>query len=151
MRLSGSPDSGGYLTGCWGGSVTLRSPRNTPLGRTVGLVAQTHWGSLWLMFCNISNHPLPIPITPIPPIAADPAYTYPTTPRGPCAPLCRGISPTLPDARTDSSPAQPTHTAPPTLEVTQRLSDRRETDSCGFVLGRGRAVRWGTPSGDPKG
>ena len=42
----------------------------------------------------------------------------------------------VPDAHTDSSPAKPTHPAPPALEVTQRLSDRRETDSCGFVLGR---------------
>ena len=59
-----------------------------------------------------------------------------------------GVSfPTLPDARTDSSPEQPTHPAPPILEATQRLSDRRETDSCGFVLGRGRAVLWGTPLG----
>ena len=33
----------------------------------------------------------PTPITPIPPIAADPAYTYPTTPRGPCTPTRRGI------------------------------------------------------------
>ena len=40
VRLTGSPDSGGYHTGCRGDSVTLRSPGNTPLGRTVGLVAQ---------------------------------------------------------------------------------------------------------------
>ena len=56
----------------------------------------------------------------------------------------------VPDACTNSSPAQPTHPAPSTLEVTQRLSDRRETDSCGFVLGRGRAVRWGSPRGNPQ-
>ena len=40
VRLVGSADSGGYHTGCRGDSVTLRSPGNTPLGRTVGLVAQ---------------------------------------------------------------------------------------------------------------
>ena len=91
--------------------------------------------------------PVPTPITLTPPIPADPAYTYPTTPRGPCTPTA-GISfPTLPDAHTDSSPVQATQPAPPTLEVTQRLSDRRETDSYGFVLGRGRAVLWGTPLG----
>ena len=36
--------------------------------------------------------------------------------------LPAGVSfPTLPNAQTDSFPEQPTHTAPPTLEVTQRL------------------------------
>ena len=45
VRLAGSPDSGGYPTGCRGDSVTLRSPGNTPLGSTDGLVAQTRWGN----------------------------------------------------------------------------------------------------------
>ena len=40
VRLAGLPDSSGYTKGCRGDSVTLRSPGNTPLGRTVGLVAQ---------------------------------------------------------------------------------------------------------------
>ena len=40
MRLAGSPDSGGYPTGCRDDSATLRSPGNTPLGRTDGLAAQ---------------------------------------------------------------------------------------------------------------
>ena len=31
VRLTGRPDSGGYLTGCRGDSVTLISPGNTPL------------------------------------------------------------------------------------------------------------------------
>ena len=143
VRLTGSLDSVGYPTICRRDSATLKSPLNTLLRSTDGLVAQTRWDNLQPMFCNTSDYPFPTPITPIPPIAADPAYTYPTTPRGPCTPTRRGISPTLPDAHTDSSPAEPTHSAPLTLEVTQRLSDRRETDSCGFVLGRGRAVLWG--------
>ena len=37
MRLTGSPESGGYQTGCRGDSVTLRSPGNTPLGQTDSL------------------------------------------------------------------------------------------------------------------
>ena len=46
MRLTGWPDSGGgYLTGCRGDSVTLRSPGNTPLGSTDGLVARTRWST----------------------------------------------------------------------------------------------------------
>ena len=47
MRLTGWPDSGGYQTGCWDDSATLRSPGNTPLGRTDGLVAQTRWAPRW--------------------------------------------------------------------------------------------------------
>ena len=43
VRLVGWPDSGFYPTGCRGDSVTLRSPGNTPLGQTDGLVAQTRW------------------------------------------------------------------------------------------------------------
>ena len=41
VRLTGSPDSGGCPTGCWGLWATLRSPGNTPLGWTDSLVAQT--------------------------------------------------------------------------------------------------------------
>ena len=38
VRLTGSVDSGvGHPTGCRGDSATLRSPGNTPLGRTDGL------------------------------------------------------------------------------------------------------------------
>ena len=93
---------------------------------------------------------LPTPTTPHHRIAIPPHTGTARRWGGPCTPTV-GISfPTLPDAHTDSSPAQPTHPVPPTLEVTQRLSDRRETDSCGFVLGRGRASRWGTPRGDPQ-
>ena len=40
LRLTGWPDSGGYPTGCWGDSVTLRSPGNTPLAWTDELIAQ---------------------------------------------------------------------------------------------------------------
>ena len=47
VRLTGSPDSGGYPTGCRGDSVTLRSPGNTPLAWTDGLVAQTRWAPRW--------------------------------------------------------------------------------------------------------
>ena len=135
QRDRGAAGSVGYPTICRRDSATLKSPLNTLLRSTDGLVAQTRWDNLQPMFCNTSDYPFPTPITPIPPIAADPAYTYPITARGPCTPTA-GISfPTLPDAHTDSSPAQPTLTAPLTLEVIQR-SDRRETDSCGFVLGR---------------
>ena len=45
LRLTDWPDSGGYPTAYRGGSVTLRSPRNTPLAWTDGLVAQTRWGN----------------------------------------------------------------------------------------------------------
>ena len=45
VRLANPPDSGGYPAGCRGDSVTLRSPGNTPLGSTNGLVAQTRWGN----------------------------------------------------------------------------------------------------------
>ena len=45
VRLPSSPDSGGHWTGCRGDSVTLRSPGNTPLRSTNGLVAQTRWGN----------------------------------------------------------------------------------------------------------
>ncbi len=37
VRLTGSPDSGSYQTGCRGDSATLRSPGNTPLGQTDSL------------------------------------------------------------------------------------------------------------------
>ena len=46
MSLTGWPDSGGYPTGCWGDSATLRSPGNAPLAWADGLVARTRWGSL---------------------------------------------------------------------------------------------------------
>ena len=57
MRLTGLPDSGGCPTGCRGDSVTLKSPGNTPLGRTdslcransLGHPAGTHAGR---KFCN---------------------------------------------------------------------------------------------------
>ena len=47
VGLTGWPNLGwgGYPTGCRGDSVTLRSPGNTPLGQTDGLVAQTRWGT----------------------------------------------------------------------------------------------------------
>ena len=45
VRLPSSPDSGGHWTGCRGDSVMLRSPGNTPLRSTDGLVAQTRWGN----------------------------------------------------------------------------------------------------------
>ena len=109
------------------------------------------------MKSGASGHSHPTDTTPYPPQKLPRHQSLPAPPtrtRPPPVALARppaGISfPTLPDAHTDSSPAQPTHPAPLTLEVTQRLSDRRETDSCGFVLGRGRAVRWGTPRGDPQ-
>ena len=120
-------------------AIDRRSYRANPPGRPAAHVLQ-------LIGPPLTHRNNSHPTNPCRPRLQVPGY-----PPWPLHAHCRDISPTLPDAHTDSSPAQPTHSAPLTLEVTQRLSDRRETDSCGFVLGRGRASRWGTPSGDPKG
>ena len=45
VRLTGSPDSAGYSTGCRGDSATAGSPGNTPLCSTECLVAQPRWGN----------------------------------------------------------------------------------------------------------
>ena len=45
VRLTGSPDSAGYSTGCRGDSATAGSPGNTPLCSTESLVAQPRWGN----------------------------------------------------------------------------------------------------------
>ena len=67
--------------------------------------------------------------------------------------LPAGVSfPALPDARTDSSPAQPTHPAPPALEVTQRPEIAgKQTPvalSLGGVAQYAGAPRRDTPNGN---